>query len=166
MQTQPRSAHAEEPGGGGGGEERRGQKAERGSRSETTAADAPRGAHPDSLGETLRSASLATRCTVFRTRVCSLMLSRQLSHSELCELMSHLLQIPLHQGQLRSLVADTPRVNRQRLGVASAASAAAATNARTDTRSVPARSGARKLFRLDGRCSPGRSTVRARRALP
>lgn len=125
--------------------------------------DAPRGAHPDSLGETLRPASLATRCTVFRTRVCSLMLSRQLSHSELCELMSHLLQIPLHQGQLRSLVADTPRVNRQRLGVASAATA---TNARTDTRSVPARSGARKLFCLDGRCSPGRSTVRARRALP
>lgn len=64
--------------------------------------DVPRGAHPDSLGEALRSASLATRCTVFRTRVCSLMLSRQLSHSELCELMSHLLQIPLHQGQLRS----------------------------------------------------------------
>lgn len=129
--------------------------------------DAPRGAHPDSLGETLRPASLATRCTVFRTRVCSLMLSRQLSHSELCELMSHLLQILLHQGQLRSLVADTPRLNHQRLGVASAtASAAAATNARTDTRSVPARSGARKLFRLDGRCSPGRSTVRARRALP
>lgn len=125
--------------------------------------DVPRGAHPDSLGETLRPASPATRCTVFRTRVCSLMLSCQLSHSELCELMSHLLQIPLHQGQLRSLVADTPRVNRQQLGVASAA---AATNARTDTRSVPARSGARKLFRLDGRCSPGRSTVRARRALP
>lgn len=125
--------------------------------------DVPRGAHPDSLGETLRASSLATRCTVFRTRVCSLMLSRQLSHSELCELMSHLLQIPLHQGQLRSLVADTPRVNRQRLGVASAT---AATNARTGTRSVPVRSGARKLFRLDGRCSPGRSTVRARRALP
>lgn len=125
--------------------------------------DAPCGAHPDSLGEALRASSPATRCTVFRTRVCSLMLSRQLSHSELCELMSHLLQIPLHQGQLRSLVADTPRVNRQRLGVASAT---AATNARTDTRSVPARSGARKLFRLDGRCSPGRSTVRARRALP
>lgn len=128
--------------------------------------DAPRGAHPDSLGEALRASSPATRCTVFRTRVCLLMLSRQLSHSELCELMSHLLQIPLHQGQLRSLVADTPRVNHQRLGVASAASATAATNARTDTRSVPARSGARKLFRLDGRCSPGRSTVRARRALP
>lgn len=129
--------------------------------------DAPRGAHPDSLGETLQASSPATRCTVFRTRVCSLMLSRQLSQSKLCELMSHLLQIPLHQGQLRSLVADTPRVNHQRLSVAStAASAAAATNARTDTRSVPARSGARKLFRLDGRCSPGRSTVRARRALP
>lgn len=133
--------------------------------------DAPRGAHPDSLGETLQASSPATRCTVFRTRVCSPMLSRQLSHSELCELMSHLLQIPLHQGQLRSLVADTPRVNRQRLGVAStaasaAASAAAATNARTGTRSVLVCSGARKLFRLDGRCSPGRSTVRARRALP
>lgn len=131
--------------------------------------DAPRGAHPDSLGEALRASSPATRCTVFRTRVCSLMLSRQLSQSKLCELMSHLLQIPLHQGQLRSLVADTPRVNHQRLGVASAASAAstaAATNARTGTRSVPVRSGARKLFRLDGRCSPGRSTVRARRALP
>lgn len=129
--------------------------------------DVPRGAHPDSLGEALRASSPATRCTVFRTRVCLLMLSRQLSHSELCELMSHLLQIPLHQGQLRSLVADTPRVNRQRLGVASAAaSAAAATNARTGTRSVLVCSGARKLFRLDGRCSPGRSTVRARRALP